>query len=71
MKCYPTIQKAFYTKEYGFSDLYYRSEAGEKYADLKQEAINALIHLKRTEGFSADNEPFDEDIIRLFYTGEI
>lgn len=64
------IQKAFYTKEYGFSDLYYRSEAGEKYADLKQEVINALIHLKRTEGFSADNEPYDEDIIRLFYKGD-
>lgn len=65
-----SIQKAFYTKEYGFSDLYYRSEAGEKYADLKREAINALVRLKRTEGFSADNEPYDEDLIRLFYTGE-
>ena len=63
------IAKAFYLENEGFSDLYYRSVAGEKYEDLKQEAINALVHLRRTEGFSADNEPYDEDIINLFYSG--
>lgn len=63
------IAKAFYLENEGFSDLYYRSVAGEKYEDLKQEAINALIHLRRTEGFSGDNEPYDEDIINLFYRG--
>lgn len=63
------IAKAFYLENEGFSDLYYRAVAGEKYEDLKQEAINALIHVRRTEGFSADNEPFDEDIINLFYSG--
>lgn len=65
------IAKAFYTKEYGFSDMYIRSLNGEKYADLKQEVINKLIYQKRYGGWQEDeNTPFDEDVIDLFYSDD-
>lgn len=65
------IAKAFYTKEWGFSDLYYRSEAGEKYQDLKKEVINELVNVYRTQGFTGDLEPYDKDIIQLFYKDKL
>lgn len=63
------IAKAFYTQEYGFSDMYIRSLNGEEYADLKQEVINKLIFQKRFGGWEQDeNAPYDEDLINMFYS---
>jgi len=63
------IAKAFYTQEYGFSDMYIRSLNGEKYADLKQEVINKLIYQKRFGEWQKDeNAPYDEDLINMFYS---
>lgn len=63
------IATAFYTKEYGFSDMYIRSLNGEKYADLKQEVINKLVYQKRFGGWQTDeNAPYDVDLINLFYS---
>lgn len=63
------IAKAFYTTEYGFSDMYIRSLNGEKYADLKQEVINKLVYQKRFGAWETDeNKPYDEDLINLFYS---
>lgn len=65
------IAKAFYTQEYGFSDMYIRSLNGEKYADLKQEVINKLIYQKRFGKNQEDEKaPYDEDIINLFYSDD-
>lgn len=65
------IAKAFYTKEYGFSDMYIRSLNGEKYADLKQEVINKLVYQKRFGAWETDeNKPYDADIIDLFYSDD-
>lgn len=65
------IAKAFYTKEYGFSDMYIRSLNGEKYADLKQEVINKLVFQKRYGGWQQDEKaPFDEDLIDMFYSDD-
>ncbi len=67
------IAKAFYMQIDGvgtFSDLYYAVDSGEmSYKQAKEFAINNLIWLYRTEGFNAQNEPFDEDIISSFYQG--
>lgn len=63
------IAKAFYTKEYGFSDMYIRSQNGEKYADLKQEVINKLVFQKRYGEWQQDEKaPFDEDLLNMFYS---
>ena len=63
------IATAFYTKEYGFSDMYIRSLNGEKYADLKQEVINKLVYQKRYGNWQQDeNAPYDEDVINMFYS---
>jgi len=65
------IAKAFYSKEYGFSDMYIRSLNGEKYADLKQEVINKLIYQKRFGEWQKDeNAPYDEDVINMFYSDD-
>ena len=65
------IATAFYTKEYGFSDMYIRSLNGEKYADLKQEVINKLVYQKRYGQWLEDeNAPFDADLINLFYSDD-
>lgn len=65
------IAKAFYTQEYGFSDMYIRSLNGEKYADLKEEVINKLIYQKRFGKRQEDEKaPYDEDIINMFYSDE-
>jgi len=65
------IAKAFYTTEYGFSDMYIRSLNGEKYADLKQEVINKLVYQKRFGTWETDeNKPYDADIIDLFYSDD-
>lgn len=65
------IAKAFYTQEYGFSDMYIRSLNGEKYADLKQEVINKLVYQKRFGAWETDeNKPYDADIINLFYSDD-
>lgn len=65
------IAKAFYTQEYGFSDMYIRSLNGEKYEDLKQEVINKLIYQKRFGKEQEDEKaPYDEDIINLFYSDD-
>ncbi len=65
------IAKAFYTQEYGFSDMYIRSLNGEKYADLKQEVINKLVYQKRFGAWETDeNKPYDADIIDLFYSDD-
>jgi hypothetical protein len=65
------IATAFYTKEYGFSDMYIRSLNGEKYADLKQEVINKLVFQKRFGGWQKDeNAPFDEDLLNMFYSDD-
>lgn len=65
------IAKAFYTTEYGFSDMYVRSLNGEKYADLKQEVINKLVYQKRFGAWETDeNKPYDEDVINMFYSDD-
>ena len=65
------IAKAFYTQEYGFSDMYIRSLNGEKYADLKQEVINKLVYQKRYGKEQEDEKaPYDEDVINLFYSDD-
>ena len=65
------IATAFYTKEYGFSDMYIRSLNGEKYADLKQEVINKLVFQKRFGKWQKDeNAPYDEDLINIFYSDD-
>lgn len=64
------IAKAFYIDTEGFSLMYERSQAGEKYQDLKQEVIEKLLYIKRTQGFNADHNPYDEQIINAFYTEE-
>ena len=65
------IAKAFYSTEYGFSDMYIRSLNGEKYADLKQEIINKLVYQKRFGEWQKDeNAPYDEDVINMFYSDD-
>ena len=65
------IARAFYMKEYGFSEMYERSLEGESYKDLKKEIINDLVYLyKYDERYRRNNiEPYDEDLIKLYYNG--
>lgn len=65
------ISRAFYMKEYGFSELYERSLEGESYKDLKQEVIKDLVYLYKYDPRYSGNdyEPFDEDLIKLYYHG--
>ena len=63
------ISRAFYMKEYGFSEMYERSLEGESYQDLKKEIINDLVYLYKYDPRYTGNdyEPFDEDLIKLYY----
>lgn len=64
------ITKCFYMDGM-YSDLYVAWQEGRlTHSEAVEIAFRELIHLYKTEGFTASDEPYESDIKQLFYQGD-